>query len=154
METIPVQAGRPTADLEIRRVATRSELEAALQIRYEVFCIEQRVPRSEERDGRDDDGLHLIAVQGGQVVATCRLVFVGGTVQFSRLAVARHARRQGIALALLQAADREALSGGAGRMVLHAQTYARSLYDQAGYLVRGRTFVEADIEHVAMEKLL
>ena len=43
---------------------------------------------------------------------------------------------------------------GANRIVLHAQTYARSLYDQAGYVPRGRAFVEASIEHIAMEKTL
>jgi predicted GNAT family N-acyltransferase len=36
--------------------------------------------------------------------------------------------------------------------VLHAQTYALKLYENAGYRPRGRVFVEAGIEHVAMEK--
>jgi len=116
--------------------------------------VEQGVPRSEERDGRDHEGLHLIAVHDNKVLATCRLVFVGSTVQFSRLAVAREARRQGIASAMLRVADEETLAHGANRLVLHAQTYARSLYDQAGYVARGREFVEANIEHIAMEKLL
>ena len=89
-----------------------------------------------------------------EVVATCRLVFVGTTVQFSRLAVRRDARRLGIATALLEMTDVEARAGGANRIVLHAQTYARSLYDLAGYVARGRAFVEADIEHIAMEKTL
>ena len=38
--------------------------------------------------------------------------------------------------------------------MLHAQTYARELYEQAGYRPRGRVFSEAGIEHIAMEKLL
>ena len=41
-----------------------------------------------------------------------------------------------------------------GRAVLHAQTYARSLYEGAGYHPRGRVFMESGIEHIAMEKLL
>jgi predicted GNAT family N-acyltransferase len=154
VEAIP--AGTPaTLDFEIRRVRTDAELEAAISLRYEVFCLEQGVPVSEERDGRDQIGLHLIAVTGeGAVLATCRLVFVGATVQFSRLAVAGPARRQGIATALLQAADAEAIDRGANRLVLHAQTYARSLYEQAGYVAHGREFTEAGIRHVAMEKVL
>ncbi len=143
-----------TTDFEVRRLRTPGELDAALELRYEVFCIEQGVPRSEERDGRDQTGLHLIALRDDGVVATCRLVFVGSTVQFSRLAVSRSARRQGIATALLKMADSETRAGGANRIVLHAQTYARSLYDQAGYIPRGRAFVEAGIEHIAMEKQL
>lgn len=139
----------------VRRVRTRPELEAALVLRYDVFCTEQGVPTREERDGRDHLGLHLIAISDdGEVLGTCRLVFSGSTVQFSRLAVRASARRRGIASALLGETDTEALAGGANRIVLHAQTYARPLYDAAGYMARGREFVEADIEHIAMEKLL
>lgn len=144
-----------TLSYEIRRPLTRQELGAALDLRYDVFCVEQGVPRSEERDGRDDDALHLIAIgDDGQMLGTCRLVFVGTTVQFSRLAILPSARRRGIATALLTAADAETRARGANRLVLHAQTYARSLYDRHGYKARGQEFTEAGIEHVAMEKLL
>ena len=79
---------------------------------------------------------------------------VGSTAQFSRLAVGGRARRQGVATALLALADEESRRGGAQRIVLHAQTYARDLYEQAGYRPRGRVFWEAGIEHIAMEKPL
>jgi predicted GNAT family N-acyltransferase len=145
----------PDLRFEIRRPRTRQELAAALTLRYEVFCVEQGVPRSEERDGRDHDALHLIALDpGGRMLGTCRLVFVGPTVQFSRLAVAPEVRRRGVATALLHAADAETRARGANRLVLHAQTYARALYERNGYEPRGPEFTEAGIEHVAMEKVL
>jgi predicted GNAT family N-acyltransferase len=139
---------------EVRRARTRDELEAALQIRHDVFCLEQGVPERDELDGRDHEGIHLVAVRDGELLATCRIVLVGTTAQFSRLAVKMSARRQGFATALLEMADAEARAGGARRLVLHAQTYARELYEQAGYRSRGRVFWEAGIEHVAMEKVL
>jgi predicted GNAT family N-acyltransferase len=139
---------------EVRRLRGEAEMKAALELRHDVFCIEQGVPEREELDGRDGDGVHLVAVSDGEVLATCRLLFVGPTVQFSRLAVRQTARRHGIASALLALADDETRSGGARRLVLHAQTYARSLYDRAGYEPRGRVFMEAGIEHIAMEKVL
>lgn len=139
---------------EVRRVRGDEEMAAALALRHEVFCVEQGVPVYEELDGRDGEGVHLVAVANGVVLATCRLLFVGPTVQFSRLAVRKSARRQGIAAALLARADEEARAGGARRLVLHAQTYARSLYEAAGYEPRGRIFMEAGIEHIAMEKHL
>ena len=138
--------------LEVRRARTRDEREQALALRQRVFVAEQGVPEADELDGRDDDGLHLVAVEDGRVVATCRLVFVGATVQFSRLAVDPPYRRRGLASRLLDVADAEARAGGARRLVLHAQTYARDLYVTHGYRPRGPTFVEAGIEHVAMEK--
>jgi predicted GNAT family N-acyltransferase len=54
----------------------------------------------------------------------------------------------------LELADQETHAGGARRIVLHAQTNARSLYEGAGYRPRGRVFMESGIEHIAMEKLL
>jgi predicted GNAT family N-acyltransferase len=149
--TAPVQ---PAMACEVRRACGDRELAEALALRYEVFCREQGVPERDERDGRDGEGVHLVAIADGALVGTCRLVMAGEIAQFSRLAVARPARRRGIATALLKAADREARAAGARRMVLHAQTYARPLYERAGYRPCGPEFVEAGIRHVAMEKAL
>ncbi|MBV9916003.1 MAG: GNAT family N-acetyltransferase [Solirubrobacterales bacterium] len=139
---------------EIRRARGEDEMSAALALRHEVFCVEQGVPEREELDGRDPEGIHLVAIAEGELVGTCRLVMVGSTAQFSRLAVRADARRQGVATSLLREADRETLEHGGRRLVLHAQTYARGLYEGAGYRARGRAFTEAHIEHIAMEKQL
>lgn len=140
--------------LEVRRADGRAEMNALLDLRDRVFCVEQGVPKREEIDGRDGDAVHLVALRAGRVLGTCRLLFVDRTVQLSRLAVEPTARREGIATALLHEADREAAAARARRIVLHAQTYARELYLADGYEPRGRTFVEAGIEHIAMEKRL
>jgi predicted GNAT family N-acyltransferase len=141
-----------TLTYEVRRVAGENEMTAALELRHDVFCVEQGVPEHEELDGRDHEGIHLVAVSGGELLATCRLLMVGSTAQFSRLAVRRSVRRRGIATSLLELADTETSATGARRIVLHAQTYAQELYERAGYRTRGRVFTEAGIEHVAMEK--
>jgi predicted GNAT family N-acyltransferase len=143
-----------TVDYEVRRARGQRELNDALALRHAVFCVEQGVPEREELDGRDPEGIHLVAVARGQLLATCRLLVVGRTVQFSRLAVQPTARRRGIATALLEAAETESRAAGAIRIVLHAQTYARHLYHRVGYRPRGAVFREAGIEHVAMEKEL
>ena len=142
------------AAYEIRRVRDDSEMQAALQLRHDVFCVEQGVPEREELDGRDHEGIHLVAVVDGELVATCRVLLVGTAAQFSRLAVRRSARRRGIATALLQLADEETRALGGRRLVLHAQTYAQTLYERAGYRTLGRVFTEAGIKHIAMEKQL
>jgi predicted GNAT family N-acyltransferase len=137
---------------QVRRASGDDEIQEALALRREVFCREQGVPEFEELDGRDAEGIHLVAIADGELVGTCRLLHVGHTVQFSRLAVRADARRQGIATKLLELADAESRECGAKRLVLHAQTYAQELYETAGYSSRGKVFVEAGIEHVAMEK--
>jgi predicted GNAT family N-acyltransferase len=143
-----------TVRYEVRRARDPRELAAALELRHAVFCVEQGVPEHEELDGHDHDGIHLVAVEKGELLGTCRLLLVGKTVQFSRLAVRSPARRRGIATALLEQAETETRAAGARRLVLHAQTYARALYESAGYRSRGSAFREAGIEHIAMEKEL
>jgi predicted GNAT family N-acyltransferase len=139
---------------EVRRVRDKHEMTAALELRHAVFCVEQGVPEHDELDGRDHEGIHLAAVENGVLLGTCRIVMVGTTAQLSRLAVRRSSRRRGIATALLDLADSETRAAGGRRVVLHAQTYARDLYEQAGYRARGRVFREAGIEHIAMDKHL
>ena len=139
---------------EVRRARSQHELAAALELRHEVFCVEQGVPEHDELDGRDHEGIHLVAVQDGELLGTCRIVMVGGTAQLSRLAVRADARRRGIATALLDLADAETHAAHGRRIVLHAQIYARELYERSGYRARGRVFREAGIEHIAMEKVL
>jgi predicted GNAT family N-acyltransferase len=143
-----------TLTYEVRRVRGEQEMAAALELRHDVFCVEQGVPEREELDGRDHEGIHLVAVAGDELLATCRVLIVGSTAQFSRLAVRVPVRRRGIATSLLELAHAECRAGGARRVVLHAQTYAQALYEQAGYRPRGRVFTEAGIEHVAMDKQL
>jgi predicted GNAT family N-acyltransferase len=139
---------------EVRRLRDQNEMQAALELRHDVFCVEQGVPEQEELDGRDHDGIHLVAIHGGEVVATCRILLIGSTAQFSRLAVRSSMRRRGIATELLEMADEETRALGGRRIVLHAQTYAQELYERAGYRPRGRMFTEAGIDHIAMEKQL
>jgi predicted GNAT family N-acyltransferase len=137
---------------EVRPARDAREVRAALALRHEVFVVEQRVPLEEEVDRHDETALHLVAVDGGRVVATCRLVDEGGTSKLGRMAVAVSARRRGLASALLAEAEARAREGGAGRIALAAQTGALALYERAGYTAYGDRFLDAGIEHVMMEK--
>ena len=119
-----------------------------------MFSVEQGVSIAADRDGRDSESTHLVAIDDGRVIGTCRLLFRGEVARLGRLAVDPDRRGEGIAAALLALADRVALEQRAGSISLHAQTYARQLYLDAGYEERGPEFVEEGIEHVAMGKRL
>ena len=65
--------------MEICRPRDERELAAALALREEVFCGEQGVTFDGDRDGRDGEALHLVAVED-EVLGTCRmLIEPGGT---------------------------------------------------------------------------
>jgi predicted GNAT family N-acyltransferase len=107
-----------------------------------------------DRDGRDPEALHVVAIEDGRVIGTCRLLFRGRVARLGRLAVEPEWRGRGIAATILAEADRVAREQRAQAISLHAQTYALRLYHDAGYAERGPRFVEEGIEHVAMEKAL
>jgi predicted GNAT family N-acyltransferase len=141
--------------LEVRRARTSSEVDAALALRERVFVGEQGVDPALERDGLDPDAVHVVAVEDdGGVIGTCRLVLRNGVALLGRMAVEPGRRNDGLGAAILAEAEREARGWGASALRLHAQLAARTLYDRGGYNQRGGVFVEAGIEHVAMEKPL
>jgi predicted GNAT family N-acyltransferase len=140
--------------IQVRPTRDDAEIAAALALREEVFCGEQGVSLAEERDGRDEEALHLVVVDNGVVVATCRLLVEGTTVKLGRMAVSRTRRGLGLARALITEAETRARALGAERMVLAAQLNAQALYDRAGYDAYGDVFLDAGIEHVMMAKTL
>jgi predicted GNAT family N-acyltransferase len=140
---------------EVRPARTPPEVWAALALRRAVFVDEQGVPIDEELDGRDDDALHLVAVEpGGAVVGTCRILRAGATATLGRLAVAGTARGRGLGSRLVAEAERVATAAGASRMTLAAQVDAIALYERAGYEPFGERFLDAGLEHQRMEKAL
>jgi predicted GNAT family N-acyltransferase len=140
--------------IEVRPARDQSEGDAALALRHDVFCGEQGVSLEEELDGRDDEALHLVIVDDGAVVGTCRLLAEGPEVKLGRMAVAPSHRGRGLAAALLVEADARARELGARRIALAAQLGAQSLYERAGYAAYGDVFLDAGIEHVMMGKVL
>jgi predicted GNAT family N-acyltransferase len=140
--------------LEVREARTPTEVDDALRLRERVFSGEQGVAAEADRDGRDGEALHLVALDSGRVVGTCRLVFEGRVAKLGRMVVEQPLRGRGVGGSILREADRVAREAEAKRIALHAQLPAKSLYARHGYEERGATFMEEGIPHVAMEKQL
>lgn len=140
--------------MEVRVAGSPAEVEAALDLRHQVFCAEQGVSPAADQDGRDGEALHIVAVEDGRVVGTCRLVFDGRVAKLGRMVVDAELRGRGIGALVLEEAERQSREAGADRIFLHAQLPARPLYARAGFSDRGRRFVEEGIPHVGMEKPL
>ncbi len=134
------------------RRAEDAEIGGAMALRHRVFCGEQGVPEELERDGHDATALHLVAVDGGVVVGTCRLVRRGDAMVLGRMAVDRAARGRGVGARLLDAAHAEAAAAGAREVELHSQVEACAFYARSGYVADGPQFMEAGIAHVVMRR--
>ena len=140
--------------MEVRPARDRGEIEEALALREQVFCLEQGVALDADRDGLDDVATQFVAIEAGRVVGTCRVLVEDGIGRLGRMAVEAPARGRGVGAAILAAAERSARDAGARSMRLHAQRYVEHLYADAGYAPFGEPFVEEGIPHVSMEKPL
>jgi predicted GNAT family N-acyltransferase len=140
--------------VDVRPARDQIEVDQALALREQVFCGEQGVELGADRDGLDDYAIHIVAVESGHVVGTCRVLVEGEIGRLGRMAVEATARGRGLGAAILAAAERSARDAGARLMRLHAQRYVEDMYATAGYAAYGEPFAEEGIPHVSMEKSL
>lgn len=138
-------------------VDDRAALAAALELRFSVFVVEQRVPAAEEIDEHDRSDAAarhaLIRDESGTVLATGRYFRLDErSVQIGRMAVRAEDRGRGVGRALLDALAADARARGYRRAALNAQDHAVGFYAKAGFTPFGAALVECDIVHQPMEK--
>lgn len=133
-----------TERIDIREGSWEELGELASDIRRVVFIEEQRVPLSEEWDGRDPECRHFLALRQGTPLGTARLLPDG---HIGRVAVLHEARGLGIGAALMQAAIATARRLGHPQVELAAQTHALAFYENLGFVAFGDVFMDAGIPH-------
>jgi predicted GNAT family N-acyltransferase len=121
------------------------------RIRNAVFTQGQGIDEALDFDGQDAEAVHVLVSAGGEYVATGRLLVDG---HIGRLAVLEEHRAQGMGTQAVKALVREARRLGIKRVYLGSQTQALDFYRKLGFRERGEPFMEADIEHVEMEKAI
>ncbi len=137
----------------IRR-ARPDDMTAVLDIRAEVFIEEQGVSEAEERDGRDEDALHLIAFADNRPVGTARLLIAGDTGKIGRVAVLKSHRGTGLGQNLIRNALNEMRELDLKTAKLGAQTHAIGFYEALGFRATGPEYMDAGIPHRDMVQAL
>lgn len=140
------------ADLTILRT---EDIATCHALRRAVFIEEQNVPEADEMDGRDDEAMHLLAVQNGRPIGTARLFVQGDTGKIGRVCVLADGRGQGVGAALI----REALAvlaaqPGVRQAKLGSQRHAIAFYERLGFGVVGPEYDDAGIPHQDMVREL
>lgn len=142
--------------MKIELTNYQNKLEAIKNIRVNVFQKEQGVDPALEFDGYDDHCLHFLAYLEEEPVGTTRIRYLDeSTAKIERLAVLSHARSQGIGTALMkQAIALISKQEKYEKIVIHAQVYIQALYEKLGFQPVGDRFIEGEILHIKMVKLI
>lgn len=135
----------------------KDQLYAILQLRTEVFVVEQRCAY-QEVDGQDltGDTLHLMAWQDNKLVAYLRLLdpqSQGGDVVIGRVVTSPSARGLKLGHPLLLKGLEAAEHCWPGvPLYLSAQAHLQGFYARHGFVVVGEEYLEDDIPHIGMRK--
>lgn len=141
----------------------REELYGLLRLRTEVFVVEQDCVY-QDLDDKDKDALHVWmeqagapADQGGQILATTRLLPVGVSykreVSIGRVVTAQSVRRGGWGRKLMKRSLDEVHAAWPGEPIrISAQEYLEDFYSSFGFSTVGEVYLEDGIPHVAMTR--
>jgi len=133
--------------ISIEQTSWQSSQQTLEAIRREVFIDEQNVPENEEVDDLDPKAIHWLAWGEGDVaMATARLV--GNKI--GRMAVLKPFRKKGVGSSILRAIIKYAIEQKFTELVLDAQVSALRFYKDNGFVVTGKEFKDAGIDHIPM----
>jgi ElaA protein len=132
---------------------TTTELYAILQLRSEVFVVEQNCVY-QDVDGKDKKSFHLMAWQGDELVAYTRLVAPG--ISFPEASIGRvitspRYRGLGIGITLLEKSITHILETyHTNKIRIGAQLYLKKFYEGFEFVAEGDEFLEDGIPHIEM----
>jgi len=129
------------------------ELYAILQLRAEVFVVEQ-LCTYQDMDEHDKDAWHVMAYDENQLVAYARLIKPGlvyPTASLGRVIVKKEFRGKQIGKELMERALlflKEKVYKGS--VTISAQCYLLKFYSDLGFKTEGNEYLEDNIPHIKM----
>ena len=130
-----------------------NELYAILQLRQQVFVVEQQAIYL-DADGADLSALHLMLWEHGALIAYARILSPEAeSVHFGRVCVRSSARHAALGTKLVQQVLAEIKARyGAAHIVISAQQYLREFYQKLGFVALSAGYVTEDgIPHLDMQ---
>ena len=132
---------------------TAQELYAILQLRNEVFIVEQNCPY-QDLDNKDLKAWHLMGMADGKLLAYSRLLAPG--ISYSESSIGRvvsspATRKSGMGKKLMQESIKQI------QYLFHtdvirigAQLYLKNFYESYGFIQDGDIYLEDNIPHIIM----
>ncbi|MBA6156729.1 GNAT family N-acetyltransferase [Tenacibaculum sp. S7007] len=132
---------------------TTSELYEILQLRSEVFVVEQDCVY-QDIDFKDQKALHVIGTKEGKIIAYTRLFNSGeyfDTPSIGRVVVKDTERKFGYGHDLIKVSIQAIIDNyNETKITISAQTYLQKFYESHGFKQVGEEYLEDGIPHIKM----
>ena len=132
---------------------TKDELYAILQLRSEVFVVEQNCVY-QDIDGKDEKALHIIGFINNTIAAYTRCFKPGDyfdQASIGRVVVRESHRGSGLAHQIMERSVQEIINQFMVKTIkVSAQTYLKDFYESHGFIQFGDEYLEDGIPHIAM----
>ncbi len=132
-----------------------TELYAILQLRAEVFVVEQNCVY-QDIDGKDKKSLHILGIKNDKIVAYTRIFKAGDyfkNTSIGRVVVAEKERKFGyghdLIIASIQAIQ---IHFRENKITISAQKHLEKFYKNHGFIQVGEEYLEDGIPHIRMDK--
>lgn len=133
---------------------TVAELYTILQLRIEVFAVEQNCVY-QDADGKDQSAYHLCGWDNDSLAAYCRILPAGISYHhpsIGRVVTAKAYRRGGYGKQLMQVAIAKTIKQfNDPIIILSAQLYLKKFYESLGFVQTSEQYMEDGIPHIKMQ---
>jgi len=130
------------------------ELYAILQLRNEVFSVEQNCVY-QDADDKDQPAYHLCGWDGNKLAAYCRILPKGisyGHPSIGRVVTSPQYRKGGYGREMMQLAVRKTIEQfNDPVIIISAQLYLQQFYESIGFVQVSDTYMEDGIPHIKMQ---
>lgn len=134
---------------------TKQELYNLLQLRSEIFVVEQDCVY-QDLDGKDEKSLHVLGFKNEKIIAYTRVFKPGDYFEeasIGRVVVAKNERQHKYGYDIMEASIETIKSHfKTDKIKISAQCYLSKFYTNLGFKNIGETYLEDGIPHVAMIK--
>jgi len=134
---------------------TVNELYAMMQLRNEVFVVEQDCVY-QDADDKDQPAYHLCGWDGDMLVAHCRILPAGISYpdhpSIGRVVTSPKYRKGGHGRQLMELGIKKTIEQfGDPVIIISAQFYLNNFYQSLGFVPISETYLEDDIPHIKMQ---
>lgn len=134
---------------------THQELYRILQLRSEVFVVEQDCVY-QDIDGKDDKALHVLGFKDEKIIAYARIFKPGDYFEFAsigRVVVAKNERAFKYGYDIMKVSIKAIETYfNEKKIKISAQAHLKSFYNNCRFIEVGESYLEDDIPHIAMIK--